>query len=103
MSHHELTPKGKSEQAQIMSVAEAEKNFKGRWILMQVTEYDENGNPLAGEIIYTSRSRGKVSKTLAKQPPRHEQWFDAGPYYTFHAPPRGNSLKGRIVRKIIAI
>ncbi|GEM_PF-3807687 len=71
------------------SVVEVTASFPGKWFLMKVTEFDEEHNPLLGEILACCATRRAISKQLekypiAKRPPNN-------PFYIFKAEPFSRS------------
>jgi hypothetical protein len=77
--------------AEPISVEEATARFRGEWVLMQVSAFDERHNPCAGYVLTHSPDRRDISVELAKQPPRAELPPDVGPFYIFRATPLSHS------------
>ena len=73
-----------------LTVDETIARYRGDWILMKVTGFDEDGWPGQGYVLAHSPRRGDISKALTKEPPRAERSPDApyDPYYIFKAFPR---------------
>ena len=78
----------------LMTVKEAIAQFHGEWVLMKVTEYDEDRWPSKGYVIGHSPEREGVSEALALEPPRGLLPPNAPRlmYYVFLAYPRARSL-----------
>lgn len=78
----------------LMTVKEAIARFHGEWVLMKVTEYDEDHWPSEGYMIAHSPDRGDISAAVALEPPRGTLPPDTPrrPYYVFLAYPRARSL-----------
>jgi hypothetical protein len=78
---------------ELMSVYEAIARFRGEWVLMKVTEYDEDRWPSHGYVIAHSRDRDEINEAI---PWRSQETIlpDAPrqPYYVFLAYPRARSL-----------
>jgi hypothetical protein len=77
-----------------MSVNEAIARFRGEWVLMKVTEYDEDHWPSQGYVVAHSSDRGKISEAVRREPPRGKLPPGAPRhmYYVFLAYPRARSL-----------
>ncbi len=77
-------PERKDTTNPILSVQEVESSHPNKWILMKVTQFDENRRPLRGEVLAKCATRKAISKELVKQlplthkPPEH-------PFYIFKA------------------
>ena len=76
-----------------MSVNEAIARFRGEWVLMKVTEYDEDHWPSRGYVIAHSPDREEINaaiplrsqEVISPEAPRQ-------PHYVFLAYPRARSL-----------
>jgi hypothetical protein len=79
---------------EFMSVNEAIARFRGEWVLMKVTEYDEDHWPSRGYVIAHSPEREGISEALRHEPPRGTLPPEAPRlmYYVFLAYPRARSL-----------
>ncbi len=78
---------------ELMTVKEAITRFYGEWVLMKVTEYDEDHWPSEGYVIAHAPEREEISKALALEPPRGSLPPDVPRlrYYPFLAYPRVRS------------
>src|SRR5262245_35683730 len=90
----QITPPAEQPGGTLMSVKEAIARFRGEWVLMKVTEYDEDHWPSDGYVIAHSLDRGEISEAVSREPPRHTLPPGAPRlmYYVFLAYPRARSL-----------
>lgn len=68
-----------------MTINEAAGAFPGEWILMQVTDEDDRGEPLAGIVLAHHPKRDGIQQTImdvVKNPPAGSHGF-----YTYFGPP----------------
>ncbi len=79
-----------SETYQELSVDEVIALYPREWVLMRVTEDDDDGFPAKGLVLAHSPRRDDISDALEREPPRAELPPDAPPrpYYIFRAFPR---------------
>ena len=84
-----------------MTFDETVESFADEWILMLVTDFDEDHIPARGRVLAHSRSRTQISKVLARQPRPSQVPVEAGngPYYIFVAYPRIRS--GEELRQVL--
>ena len=61
----------------------------GKWVLIHVTEYDENGWPSQGSVIKCAASRKKLTNLLLEKAKSKDLKI---PYYLFKAIPRGRTV-----------
>jgi hypothetical protein len=87
-------PRAKSQPTEIVSVDEAVDLYRGEWILMRVTRFDEKREPLAGVVVAHARSHGRVFTKLSKEMEAKEP---RASYYIFLGEPRGRT--GEDLRK----
>lgn len=86
---------------ELLSVVEAKNRFRGKWVLMQVTAFNEHENPVEGKILSSSGSRKHISEVLAGLPSPSQQTPPEGPYFIFHAPPHlGATLLNFAIRNL---
>jgi hypothetical protein len=80
-------PRAKSASTGIVSVGEAVNLYRGEWIAMRVTNFDENQVPSAGVVFAHSRSYSRVCTKLSKEvkAPLHP----GSHFYVFLGEPRG--------------
>ena len=71
-----------------MTLDEISLRHRGKWVLMQVTDFDDVGRPLRGRVIAAVTNRKDIPAKLAILPPSSKDFDNPGPYYTFHAGPQ---------------
>jgi len=71
----------------VFSVAGANAQYAGEWILMRVTAFDERHDPFMGEVIAHAPERRQVAGALPPWPPSRETAAaqPGTPYYIFKA------------------
>ncbi len=73
----------------------------GKWVLVQVTRFDETGEPLLAKFLTSSTTRERLSETLALLPPASPDPGNPTPYYVFHSGPVDNRRENRRVLKAL--
>jgi len=53
-----------TQSAQVMTLAEMRERFDGQWLAVRVTERDDGGQPVAGEVIAVKPSRLEVAEAV---------------------------------------
>jgi hypothetical protein len=77
----------------VVSVDDAGATYSGEWVLMKVTDFDENKNPARGYILAHSPSRSRITKAFGREPLNSldPTSADHRPYYVFKAYPNAHT------------
>ena len=65
----------------IVTVKEVDNQFSGQRVVMRVAEFDDNGFPVAGEVLAHSLDPADITRKLYQLPKAEE----GHPYYVFNA------------------
>ncbi len=53
--------------AEVMTLAEMKERFHGQWLAVRVTESDDGGQPVAGEVLAVKPSRLEVAEAVREE------------------------------------
>ena len=73
----------------VLSMDDIVARHAGKWVLIQVTQYEEGGWPAQGRVLACSPSRKKLSAIVLRE---LKKGTLSRPYYWFHAVPLGKTL-----------
>ena len=68
-----------------IGVKDAARLHQDKWILVEVTEFDEYRHPSKGIVLAASKSESRITKELAKQRKPSSVIPPGNPFYIFHA------------------
>jgi len=68
----------------VLSIEEIDEQYKGEWVLVSVTAFDQSLRPALGKVIQHSPNRGAISAALG---PEHGRPAGPEPVFVFYAEP----------------
>jgi hypothetical protein len=88
-SHSSIAQSDSDAESEILSIDEVTERYYGEWVLMLVTEHDEEHWPSHGKVIAHSHKQEDLNEPLRRLPkdPANGTGHETPIYYTFRAFP----------------
>jgi len=87
--------------AQELSLKEIQDRHPGRWLLVQISEFDDRRIPLKGKLVVEKRTYEATHRVLEKLPLPSKQEPPVGPYIVVWSPGRRGFLPLQIIERFV--